>query len=233
MVRGASLASVRSRDLSARQWTLVVTPPALLTTMYLTFDRFVALFGFPRGYVYAFVVYWVGWCIVLPVALLGPTGVIDRFGEPNPRLGPRPRKTALLLLWPIAFPLVFVFVPQMGDATLVDLVASVLVGLVIGVTEEVLWRGTYVSLFPENDLLGYYYPAIWFGLWHFAPQSAHTSAFPGAPYSFVLYALALGLSYGYYAYRTGSIRWCTVSHVVHDSLGLAGPTFLLLAQFPP
>jgi hypothetical protein len=111
----------------------------------------------------------------------------------------------------------------------VELLASVAVGVVIGVTEELLWRGTYVELFPEDWRSGYLYPAVWFGLWHVAPQSVLTSDFPGAPYSFVLYATVLGLSYGYYTWQTGSIRWATVAHVVHDTLGLAGGTFLAAA----
>ncbi|SEP03747.1 CAAX protease self-immunity [Halogranum amylolyticum] len=74
--------------------------------------------------------------------------------------------------------------------------------------------------------MGLLYPATWFDLWHFAPQAVLTSEFPGAPYSFVLYAILLGLSYGYYSWVTGSIRWGTVSHIVQDSLGLAGGTFL-------
>jgi membrane protease YdiL (CAAX protease family) len=43
---------------------------------------------------------------------------------------------------------------------------------------------------------------------------------PGGLYTFVGYAVLLGLAYAYYARKTGSIRWCTISHVFHDSLGL-------------
>jgi membrane protease YdiL (CAAX protease family) len=59
-----------------------------------------------------------------------------------------------------------------------------------------------------------------FGLWHVAPQSVRTSSLPGGVASFVLYATVLGLLYAYYARHTGSIRWCTVSHCIHDALGL-------------
>jgi hypothetical protein len=30
--------------------------------------------------------------------------------------------------------------------------------------EEVLWRGTYVTAFPDGWLWAYIYPSIWFGL---------------------------------------------------------------------
>ena len=53
-----------------------------------------------------------------------------------------------------------------------------------------------------------------------APQLVRPNAQPGGMAAFLIYAFALGLTYAYYARKTGSIRWCTVSHVVHDSLGL-------------
>jgi hypothetical protein len=46
------------------------------------------------------------------------------------------------------------------------------------------------------------------------------SRYPGAALSFTAYSVALGLSYAYYARRTGSIQWCAASHCIHDALGL-------------
>ena len=43
--------------------------------------------------------------------------------------------------------------------------------------------------------------------------------------SFTAYSVALGLSYAYCARQTGSIRWCTVSHCIHDALGLGAFAF--------
>jgi membrane protease YdiL (CAAX protease family) len=50
---------------------------------------------------------------------------------------------------------------------------------------------------------------------------------PGGIYSFLFYALVLGLAYEYVARRTGSIRWTTLSHVVHDSLGLGALAYAI------
>jgi membrane protease YdiL (CAAX protease family) len=66
------------------------------------------------------------------------------------------------------------------------------------------------------------YPSWMFGLWHIAPRSVRPNTMPGGMFSIVFYAVILGLSYGYPARRTGSIRWCTVSHCLHDTLGLGG-----------
>lgn len=216
--------------LTLRQSILVVVPFVLIASMYVVFNGFVARFGYSLGFSLGMIVYWVVWCIVLPLALLGPREFTDLFREAKPRLGDRPRLTLLLVLWPLPFPLIFRFLPRIDDATVTIILVSIAVGIAIGVTEEILWRGTYVRLFPGSLTLGYLFPAVLFGLWHLAPASIHEVPFPGAPYSFVLYALALGLSYGYYAFQTGSIRWCTVSHIVHDSLGMAGFTFIVLVE---
>lgn len=90
-----------------------------------------------------------------------------------------------------------------------------------------LWRGTYVRLFPGSIGLNTIYPTIGFAAWHIAPLSILPARFPGAPTSFLIYCLLLGLSYAYYARTTGSIRWCTVSHCIHDALGLGGFAYAL------
>ena len=211
---------------SSAQVIALLAPPLLTATMYLAFTGLVAALGFERGYLAAFTIYWVGWCLLVPVVLLGPRTLSALFEDGSPRFGSRRYLTLGLLLWPLPVAFVFAFLPRVGDIGVRIFVASLLVGVIIGVTEEVLWRGLYVELFPEDPLFGLLYPSIWFGLWHLAPQSVLASEFPGAPYSFVLYAILLGLSYGYYSWVTGSIRWGMVSHIGQDSLGLAGGTFL-------
>src|SRR5436190_786437 len=73
---------------------------------------------------------------------------------------------------------------------------------------------------PDRLWLNTVYPSITFGLWHLCPLSVLSSRYPGGTISFAAYSIALGLSYAYYARSTGSIRWCIVSHCIHDALGL-------------
>jgi membrane protease YdiL (CAAX protease family) len=207
--------------LSSRQWLALAVPPLLTTAMFVTFKAFLAWFGHPLGYLLAFAVYWVGWCLFVPALLLGGwRQLAGLFRTQAPNASATGWKTALLLLWPLAFPLFFRFLPQLREANLAILLASLLIGLVIGVTEEVLWRGVYVRLFRESLALSVLYPSIMFALWHLAPQAVHANQSPGGVASFVVYSLVLGLSYAIHARRTGSIRGATLSHCIHDSLGL-------------
>lgn len=230
MASGPTRAPGGASEFTPRQWLLLATPVVLVATMYLTFHALVDRFGYAVGFSLAMICYWVVWCLGVPLAVLGPAECLDLFREASPLSVPRPRLAALALLWPLPFPLLFTFLPRIGEASVAVIVVSIAVGVAVGVSEELLWRGAYVRRFPESRAFGYLFPAVAFGLWHLVPASVHAVPFPGAPYSFVLYALALGLSYGYYAFQTGSIRWCTVSHVVHDSLGLAGFTFVALLE---
>ena len=68
-------------------------------------------------------------------------------------------------------------------------------------------------------------------------MSVLPSRYRGGFVSFTAYSILLGLSYAYYARRARSIFWCTVSHCVHDALGLGGFVYMrwftgLLARNP-
>jgi membrane protease YdiL (CAAX protease family) len=213
--------SVRAR-FTTRQWIMLGTPPVLTVSMYGAFQVAVRRWGMPRGWLVGFLPYWLGWCIALPLAVLGgPRGLRDLFRTARPAQPSDPRECGLLA-WPLAFPLLFRFLPGVRRVGARALVFSGALGLVIGVTEEALWRGVYLRVFPDSVTLGYVYPSIAFGLWHIAPQSIAPNKAPGGAASFVLYSLLLGLSYGYYARRRGSIREVTIAHCIHDALGLSG-----------
>lgn len=209
--------------LTWRQWLALATPPVLVLSMIPTFIGFVAWFGYPLGYLLAFVVYWAGWCLIVAALLLGSWREIPAlFRRTEASRQRHSWKTALLLLWPLPFPILFRFLPQLDEANGAILAASVLLGLVIGITEEVLWRGVYVRLFPQHIVLNTLYPSLMFAIWHLAPQAVVANPSPGGAASFVVYSLVLGLSYAIHARKSGSIRGATLSHCIHDIFGLGG-----------
>ena len=204
-----------------RAWVMLAAPALLTLSMALAFQGLVAALGDPLGYLAAFIVYWVAWCLVFPAIVLGgPRRLLELFGKGKAGFTQLGWKTHALLWGPVIFPLAFMFIPRLGQANFAILFYSILLGLAIGVTEEILWRGVYIRVFPDNVWLNSIYPSIMFGVWHLAPLSVRTNTLPGGAASFVLYAVLLGLAYAYYARKTGSIRWCTVAHCLHDMLGL-------------
>lgn len=221
--------ATRLQSFSTAQRIALAAPPVLIISMCGVFQYLRGALGFPLGYLIAFIVYWTGWCGVLPALLLGRDRIFDLLA-PRASFRSLDLRTRTLLLWPIVFALAFAFVPRIGTAGAAMLFVSAILGLVIGVTEEVLWRGVYVSLFGENAWLASIYPSLGFGLWHLCPLSVLPSRYPGGFVSFTAYSILLGLSYAYYARRARSIFWCTVSHCVHDALGLGG--FVYMRGFP-
>jgi membrane protease YdiL (CAAX protease family) len=207
------------RSRTRAQAALIGAPVALIGSMYVAFPALVGTLGFPVGYLVAFIVYWLGWCTLAPAALLGWRGVLDLFRSPDRSAGHRVAIHAAL--WgPVAFPLVFAFIPRVGGLTPATMILSLLLGGVTGTAEELLWRGTYLAAFPDSFWLGAVFPSVAFGLWHLCPLSVMPSRYPGGALPFVAYSTLLGMSYAYCARRSRSIRWCAVAHSIHDTLGL-------------
>jgi len=206
--------------MAAKQAFVVAAPLLLIASMYGAFRYLTAQLGFPAGYLVAFGLYWVGWCVIVPSAILGARGVLNLVTAPGMPFATLGATTHVLLWWPLAFPFAFSFVPRVGSTRFTVLIASATLGIVTGVTEEILWRGLYVTLFPNRSWLNTIYPSIAFGVWHLCPLAALPSRYPGGALSFVAYSIALGFSYALCARRAASIRWCVVSHSIHDALGL-------------
>jgi uncharacterized protein len=178
---------------SLQQFLALATPLILIPSMWWAFQQFDARAGYPGGYLAGYVVYWLVWCTAVPAALLGGFGQLRGLFRPVASFSAMDSVTHLLLWWSLAFPLVFIFLPRVRAASVPVLLVSLALGIVIAVTEEVLWRGVYVRLFPDNPWLSVVYASIMFGLWHLAPQSVVPNRLPGGWMSFVGYAESAGL----------------------------------------
>jgi membrane protease YdiL (CAAX protease family) len=197
-----------------------LVPAAMAATFVVARERL----GDQAGYVAGFGVYWTT-CAAVSVALLGPGRIRELFRDSRPRLGRPAALGAALLLWPPVGALLTRFVPDIGAATPAMIATIGLVAAVNALAEEVLWRGVFITLWPGNPWLGWLWPAVGFGLWHLAPQVIHPSAL--GPFAYVLSATALGLSWGWVAWRTGALRWVTASHVVTDASGIRNALFFI------
>ena len=79
----------------------------------------------------------------------------------------RPKRLDLLLLAvppAVGYSLAFPRALPRTDKKIV--LASALQALVNASAEELLWRGTYLVVFPQSLTLGYLYPTLGFAVWH-------------------------------------------------------------------
>jgi membrane protease YdiL (CAAX protease family) len=130
-----------------------------------------------------------------------------------------------MLLLPLVMAYGYEFPRAISKATVPIVLASIAISLVNGAAEELLWRGVYPRIFPESKWWGYLYPIIGFALWHLAPQSLFPYTRPGGMVSLVVVAGMIGLMWGWVAFRTRSIRWTTLSHILLDFSGLGGRVY--------
>jgi membrane protease YdiL (CAAX protease family) len=91
--------------------------------------------------------------------------------------------------------------------------------------EELLWRGLFVTAFPEGALWGWWWPAVGFAAWHLAPQAVLPARRGKA--AFVAAGALIGTGLGWVAWRTRSLRCTLPPHVATDAGGLRVARFWL------
>jgi membrane protease YdiL (CAAX protease family) len=208
-----------------RKVALVAAPWALLLTTYLTYQQAVSAFGPRLGYLSGFLFYWIVWCGGFPLWVLGGDGVLALFRDLKPRFTSRKWLGILLLVAPLLLAYGYEFPRAVPEATLPIVLVSVVISVVNGIAEELLWRGTYARVFSDSVWWGYLYPTLGFAVWHFAPQSVFPNPRPGATVSLVVAAGIVGLMWGWVTYKTKSVRWTSLSHILFDFSGLGGRVY--------
>jgi hypothetical protein len=208
---------------------MVFLPLLLLVSELLAFSLAACELGNEAGYLLGFGFYWLVWCLLVPRWLLGKTEFSTILHDRAP-LFRRANWLAALLWLVVTLTAVFMYVANFLRAPVMLILAAIPLATVNGFSEEILWRGLYVRLFPRNPWMGFLYPSLGFAVWHFAPQSVLSAENTAG---FVLSTLFLGLANGFIAYRTGSAKWTAISHSLSGILALSGylaPSLLALIE---
>jgi membrane protease YdiL (CAAX protease family) len=207
---------------------LLFFPFLLLPIMMFVFRVGAAGLGQEAGYLLGFVCYWLIGCLGLPLMILGRVDFFDLWQESTP-LFSRQNWAAALLFLVITAVTGWMYGREFWRAELLLILIAIPAASFNGVCEELLWRGLYVRLFPNNPWLSILYPALGFAAWHLAPLQVFPAI--GGALPFVLSTFFLGLAYGFIAYRTSSARWTALSHSLNGVLALSGmlaPSLLAL-----
>ena len=113
--------------MSTNQQVALLVPPLLIASMYGAFRYLTAVFGFPAGYLTAFALYWVGWCLIVPAAILRQHRPPSLFTRSTTRFTKLSGITHVLLWWPIAFPLTFSFAPRIASTPWLIVATSIVI----------------------------------------------------------------------------------------------------------
>ena len=211
---------------------LFILPILLILSTAFVFVSLSKWLNAELGYVFGFLFYWLIWCFLVPLLILKKDGLLSLFKEEIPLFSKRNWLPAGLLVLIVVITIVMYPPTKLATAPAKLLIIAIPIAIINGICEELLWRGLYVKVFPNNAIAGFIFPAIGFAFWHLSPQLVVPAGIGIWP--FVLSTFFLGISYGWIAYRTRSIKWIAISHTLGGILDLGGAIapsiFALLVQ---
>lgn len=191
-------------NFNSKQKIAILLSPFLFVVMYGVYQGFAAILGSNLGWYAGFAVYWPIFCVIIPLLLVGSGRIIERY-----KMIKINTKYVLVFIFPVFMTLIGGFFMSTAERDIIGLVIWLGMSLGNGIFEEILWRGTYPILFPDNKIFGFAWPAIWFSIWHFAPGSLSQNF---QPIVLVSGALMLGVFFGWGAFKTKSLSWASVGH---------------------
>ncbi|HEY82408.1 MAG TPA: CPBP family intramembrane metalloprotease [Dehalococcoidia bacterium] len=192
--------------MSAKQIIAIIIPPILIAFMYPVFHLLAGALALERlAWYLGLIIYWLVWGAAFPLLVIG---------KENIRALIRPQRADKKVLLLVAIPLLLAIVGRLipGMAYQKESVWIFLLLLSTacgnGFFEEVLWRGVYLKLFPDNIFYRMIWPSVWFALWHYAPGSVLGDEVAGL----MIGAGLFGLYLSYLAKKTNTLWWPMITH---------------------
>lgn len=192
--------------MNTKQRIAIIAPLVLVAVMYPIFHALAAVMNDRVAWYLGLAIYWIIWGAVFPLFIIGKEE-IKKLIRPQ-----RPDKKILLL---ISIPLLGALAGRIILGGYEK--ESVWIALLLfstpfgnGFFEEVLWRGVYLKLFPDNLFFRMIWPSIWFALWHYAPGSVSS----GNPARLIIGAGMMGLYLSYLTKKTNTVWWAIVVHTL-------------------
>jgi membrane protease YdiL (CAAX protease family) len=186
----------------------IVAPLVLIAMMYPIFQFLAGMYGERIGWYLGLVLYWLIWGGVFSWSMIGKESILRII---------RPQKFTLRILLLILFPLLmaalYKYIPGMDYEKPSVWIFLLLVSTNFGngFFEELLWRGVYMSLFPDSLIFRIIWPSIWFALWHYVPGSVIAN---GNVIGLIIGSGLMGLYLSFLAKKTGTIWWTILTHTI-------------------
>ena len=196
--------------MNTKQLYAIVAPLALILVMYLIFRILSTIFEteWRIGWYLGLVIYWLIWGIAFPWLIIGKESII-KIVQPQALTV----QIFFLVLFPIVLSALFKLVPNMRYEKPSTLMFILLVSTCFGngIFEELLWRGVYLELFPNNIVFGFIWPSIFFALWHYIPGSMNPD---GNVAGLMIGSGLMGFYLSFLARHTGTIWWTMIMHII-------------------
>ena len=196
--------------MTTKQAIAVIVPPILVLVMIPIFRLYVRIFpnNWRIGWYLGLVTYWITWCGILSYILIGKASILSLIQPQQLTL-----EIFILLLIPLVGAALYRLVPGMEyqKPQLWVFILLISTNFGNGIFEELLWRGVYLELFPNNPLWGAVWPSLWFAIWHYAPGSIAPN---GNPLGLMIGSGIMGAYFSFLSRRTGTIWWTILMHAI-------------------
>ena len=196
------------------QIALVLHALALIAAMSVLVPRLTAIDG-PSGYLLSRVLYWIIFCV--PVIAIHVWNRDDGrlFSE---RLAWRDWFVPGVLLLQVGVIGMVALVPHTALLTTHGAMLAAAVALLNGPLEEAAWRGGFKTEFRDRPRLGFWLGWVLFTAWHIPLAMSQNIRFEGGWLALVGGAAGLGLVWSWIAWRTGSVFYTSIAHVLTNVL---------------
>lgn len=199
------------------QSALVLHAIVLIGAMVVLVPVLTESLGPQAGFLSVLVLYWLGFCVpAIALHVWRHRGPL-LFSE---RLAWRNWWVPAILLLQVCAVVVVAFVPNTALLTTHGAMLAALVSVINAPLEETAWRGGFMARFANRPRLGFWLGWVLFTAWHAPLMLAHGVVFDGGGLALVGGAAALGLLWSAIAWRTGSVFWVSLAHVLTNILTL-------------
>ena len=198
--------------MNRKQVIVFIIPPFLIAFMYPIFNSLAGALANERmAWYLGLITYWIVWGMGFPLIIIGKKDIKSLI---------RPQKPTTAIILPMSIILLGalaarLFVPGMEyekqSVWILLLLLSTSFGN--GFFEELLWRGVYYKLYPDNLVCRMIWPSIWFGIWHYVPVSIHNNELTGL-IGMMIGPVLMGLVLSYMTKKTNTLFWSIVAHTI-------------------
>ena len=195
------------------QTALVLHALALIGVLVFAVPALSGVLDGPRALLAILTLYWLGFC--LPVIAL----------HVRHRRGPRLFSETLawrdwwipvLLLLQVALVGLVVIVPHTSLLTTQAAMLAAIAALINAPLGEIAWRGGFLTRFADRPRLGFCLSWLLFAAWPI-PLMLNQGLSPDSGWTVLIGgAAALGLLWTWIVWRTGSVFWTSIAHVLTD-----------------
>jgi hypothetical protein len=151
----------------------IIVPPILMAIMFLIYQVLGLIFGSELGWYLGLFVYWMLCGLLFSAWLIG-------FGRIKKLCSPQKfeLKMVPVIILPVFLAYIFKYLSgaEYNGQNLVGMVLLVITAFGNGTFEEILWRGAYMELYPNNNFMRIGYSTIWYAMFHFTSGSLSSNS---------------------------------------------------------